>query len=144
MSDDPVTEPASPFDGTGARLRRGGCACGAVRFEVRGPPLRVGTCHCLSCRKATGAVFVTYADWPAEAFGYTGEIRTHDGRSFCPACGTRLFHLSPEGAEIMVGALDDGPSDLTPTREGWIVRREPWVAPVAGAGQFEHDPPKEA
>jgi hypothetical protein len=29
----------------------GGCACGKVRFEVRGEPYRVGVCHCLTCRK---------------------------------------------------------------------------------------------
>jgi hypothetical protein len=38
-------------------ILRGGCLCGAVRFEVRGGPYRVGVCHCLDCRKAHGAAF---------------------------------------------------------------------------------------
>jgi hypothetical protein len=35
----------------------GGCACGAVRFAVRGAPVRAGLCHCLTCRKAHAAAF---------------------------------------------------------------------------------------
>jgi hypothetical protein len=62
------------------------------------------------------------------------------GRSFCPVCGSRLFHLSDDEVEIMVGSLDEAPSDLRPTREGWIKRREHWLAPIAGTDQFDHDP----
>ena len=140
MPEDPVVDPAPAFDGAGRRIRRGGCTCGAVRFEVHGEPLVVGTCHCLKCRKATGAAFVSYADWPVGAFTCSGEVRTFHGRSFCPACGSRLFHLSADKAEVMLGALDDAPGDLAPTREGWTIRREHWIVPVAGAGQFDHDP----
>jgi hypothetical protein len=28
------------------------------------------------------------------------------GRSFCPACGSRVFHLSEAIAEVIIGALD--------------------------------------
>jgi hypothetical protein len=136
----PILRPGPPYDAAGRRVRYGGCLCGAVRFEVKGEPLKVGICHCMECRKATGAVAMAYADWLAEDFTYTGELREFCGRSFCPTCGTRVFHLSPEGAEVLLGALDDGPSDLTPTREGWIIRREHWLAPVEGASQHERDP----
>ena len=91
-------------------------------------------------RKATGAAYVPYADWPRPAFSSTGEARDYRGRSFCPVCGSRLFHLSPDEAEIMLGALDDAPGDLSPTREGWIKRREHWLQPVPGCGQFDEDP----
>ena len=144
MSDEPEVRPNPDLGSSKDRVRRGGCTCGAVRFEVRGEPLKVGTCHCLSCRKATGAAYVSYADWAADRFSFTGEIRTFNGRSFCPTCGSRLFHLSAEGAEVMLGAFDAAPGDLTPTREGWIIRREHWIRPVAGAGQFDRDPPKDA
>ena len=30
--------------------------------------------------------------------------------------------------------------DLVPDREGWIIRREVWLAPLAGAGQYDGDP----
>ena len=82
--------------------------CGSVRFKLRGEPLKVGLCHCTKCRKATGSSFLAYADWPPFAFRFTGEVRDYRGRSFCPVCGSRLFHLSDEQAEIRVGRT--GPS----------------------------------
>ena len=77
--------------------------------------------------------------WPPFAFSYTGEVRNYKGRSFCPICGSRLFHLSDNQAEINIGALDLAPGDLLPTREGWIIRREHWLPPIADAVQFERD-----
>ncbi len=142
MTDYPVLNPGPRFDAQGVRTRRGGCSCGAIRFELRGEPTVVGVCHCLECRKATGAVAMVYADWPRSAFSVTGEAREHVGRSFCSTCGSRLFHLNPGRVEIIVGALDDAPSDLVPTREGWIKRRESWLQPIAGATQAEEDPPR--
>ncbi|WP_354044090.1 GFA family protein [Devosia sp. UYZn731] len=123
----------------GRRIRYGGCICGAVRFEVRGSPIVVGICHCLECRKATGADAMPYADWHAKNFSVTGLIRTFVGRSFCPECGTRLFNLNRDRVSVMLGSLDDAPGDLHPVREGWILRREPWRVPVRGALQFERD-----
>ena len=69
--------------------RNGGCSCGAVRYVVTGEPTLTGICHCTLCRKETGSVFMAYADWPRDAFEATGEVRTFDGRSFCPNCGSR-------------------------------------------------------
>jgi len=113
-----------------------------VRFTLRGEPSKVGICHCQECRKATGTAFVFYADWPRDAFESQGDVRTFAGRSFCPACGSRLFHLHEDAGavEIMVGALDEAPSDLTPSREGWIKRREPWLHAVEGTEQAQEDP----
>ena len=121
--------------------RGGGCSCRAVRYRLVGDPLHVGVCHCTLCRKESGSVFVAYALWPIDAFSMRGEIRSFDGRSFCPACGSRLFNLTDTTAEIRLGSLDEAPSTLTPTREGWIERREPWLACIAGASQARHDPP---
>lgn len=142
MSEFPVLRPGPSIDENGVRVRYGGCSCGLVRFKVRGEPVKVGLCHCFECRKATGAAFVFYADWPRSAFQFTGSAVEFAGRSFCSTCGSRLFHLGEgkDQVEIMVGALDDAPSDLLPTREGWIKRRELWLAPLGTAGQFQEDP----
>jgi hypothetical protein len=48
--------------------------------------------------------------------------------------------LTPKEASITVGAFDDGPSDLVPTSEYWIKRREPWLAALPGAQQAYEDP----
>lgn len=140
MTDYPVIVPGPERDADGVRLRHGGCTCGAVRFTLSGEPLVVGLCHCLECRKATGGVAMPYADWPKTAFRHTGTVQSFNGRSFCPVCGSRLFHLEAETVEIMLGAFDAAPGDLVPTQEGWIIRREPWLAPVADARQCGRDP----
>ena len=37
--------------------RTSSCNCGAIRIEARGQPVRVGLCHCTTCRKESGAPF---------------------------------------------------------------------------------------
>eukprot|EP01035_Chromulina_nebulosa_P059073 gene59073-80893_t len=108
-------------------IRQGGCLCGAVRYEVEGEPLRVGLCHCLDCRKESGAVFSCFAVFPAASFRQTGEVRTHSGRSFCPSCGSRLFNPSDQEVEIRFGTLDAAPGDLVPQYEIWVKQREAWL-----------------
>lgn len=121
------------------KLRTGSCLCGAVAYQVEGEPLRAGLCHCADCRKSSGSAFTFFAVWPRRAFSHSGEIATFAGRSFCPTCGGRLFCLRDDEAELRLGSLDDPPSDITPTYEVWIKRREPWLDPLPGAGQYAED-----
>lgn len=123
---------------------RGGCLCGAVRYEAQGEPYRVGLCHCADCRKATGGFAMPYGYWRIADFSLEGQLATHEGRSFCPACGSRVVHLSPDHAEVILGTLDEAPSPFRPTREVWVIRREPWMRPVDGAAQFDQDAPPDA
>lgn len=129
------------------RERSGGCNCGRVRFAARGEPVRVGLCHCQTCRRETGAPFNAFAVWPAAAVTVTGETRgwldSTDDRHFCPVCGSPLFSIA-EGSgeiEIRLGTLDEAPSDLVPAYELWLPRREPWLTPVAGAAQHPGNRP---
>ena len=74
----------------------GGCLCGAVRYEVIGDPFSVIHCHCLSCRRHTGAAVVTFAGFKQDQIRFTtGERRIYEsspgvGRAFCGQCGTPL------------------------------------------------------
>jgi hypothetical protein len=120
-------------------IRSGSCLCGAVRYAVKGPPLRMGLCHCTDCRKESGSSFVTFAVWPAHAFDNTGEIKVFDGRGFCAECGSRLFNPGEGEVEIRIGSLDMAPTDLQPTYEIWSKRREDWLRPVDGTEQFDED-----
>ncbi|WIY54026.1 GFA family protein [Devosia sp. YIM 151766] len=119
-------------------IRQGGCLCGIVRYEVRGAPFRTGLCHCADCRKVTGSSFLAYADWADGQFQYTGDVKTYDGRSFCPRCGSRLFSIGDHRVEIYLGTLDDAPSGIVPMVEGWIKRREAWLLPL-DAEQHDED-----
>jgi hypothetical protein len=122
--------------------RQGGCGCGAIRYQVMGEPTMVGICHCTTCRKETGSVFMAYADWPLEAFTTTGEVRTFEGRSFCPVCGSRLYSVGDDHVEIKIGTLDDAPNNLIPQEEIWVKRRESWLKPLEGAQRHREDPPR--
>ena len=127
--------------------RRGGCNCGKVRLEVHGEPIRTGLCHCLTCRKETGAPFMAFAAWDRRQVTVTGETgswaATTDHRHFCPACGSSLFGINDKDGEVEVrlGTLNDAPSDLTPSYELWTPRREHWLEPVAGAAQYSGNRP---
>lgn len=121
------------------RLFSGGCSCGAVRFEVSGEPLRTGLCHCTTCRKETGSVYNAFAVWPRAQFTASGEWRDWEGRSFCAVCGSSLFSLRDDEAEVKLGSLDDAPTDLTPDYELWIKRREHWLPPLDGIAQYAQD-----
>ena len=37
---------------------KGGCACGAIRYELLADPMIVHACHCRDCQRITGGAFV--------------------------------------------------------------------------------------
>lgn len=124
--------------------RTGRCNCGAVRIEARGEPVRVGICHCLACRRETGGPFMAFAVFPAEAVTVIGETKawrgTTDDRQSCPTCGSALVSTSDSAeVEVRLGCLDMAPSDLTPTYELFVIRREPWLPSIPLAAQHERD-----
>ncbi len=116
----------------------GACLCGEVRIKASGLPYRVGICHCLDCRKHHGALFYAAAVFPQEAVTVEGEPRDHAGRFFCPRCGSSVIARSADEVEVHLGALDE-PSQLVPTYECWVIRREPWLPPFPLARQYERN-----
>lgn len=54
-------------------------------------------------------------------------------------CGGRIFSVCEEEAEVMIGSLDEAPTDLVPEYELWVARREAWLPPLPNAAQFEGD-----
>ena len=79
--------------------------------------------------------------WPRGAFTSTGDFSTYEGRSFCFACGARLFNLTDEEAELRIGSLDMAPTDLVPTYEIWTKRRETWLPVLPNGEQYPEDRP---
>jgi hypothetical protein len=116
----------------------GGCLCGAVKLVTTGRPYRVGLCHCLDCRKLSGAPFSGTAIFPQEAVTVEGETREFAGRHFCPRCGSTLFGRGGDEIEVSLGAFD-APDSFEPTYELWTVRRESWLPPFALAHSYERD-----
>ncbi len=88
----------------------GGCLCGEVRYEVRGPLRNVINCHCSKCRRMHGHM-AAYASarrenlvltkqdglkWYRSVTDETPDVH----RGFCQECGSSLF-WDPEGLEII-------------------------------------------
>jgi hypothetical protein len=115
---------------------RGGCLCGAIRLQTAAEPNRVGICHCLDCRKHHGAVFSTFAIFPAEAVTVTGSPADYRGRFFCPACGSSVFARTGDEIEVHLGTLDE-PSQLRPSYELWVRRREDWLPPFDVSRRYD-------
>ena len=120
-------------------IRTGGCLCGSVRFRLKGQPLRTGVCHCQDCRRTSGSAFAFFAVWPRSAYDGSGELGIFAGRSFCTKCGSRVASLRTDEAELMLGCLDQVPSDLIPDYELWIGHRELWLLNLQWAEQFQCD-----
>jgi hypothetical protein len=119
----------------------GGCYCGAVRYEIVGPPVSSMHCHCRSCQLALGGAFVTWAKVMAADFAVTkGEIKICEKspgikRGFCGDCGTTLTYaaeIEVDGqnwqadAWFAAATLDD-PSIAVPKAHVYVSHRQPWI-----------------
>lgn len=120
-------------------MRFGSCKCGQVGLQVDAEPKYVGICHCTDCRQESGSAFTFFGVWDVGHFQKSGETAEWEGRHFCPTCGSRLFSVDGNEAEIKLGVLDAAPTSLTPSYEIWVKRREAWLAPIPGTAQFDED-----
>lgn len=95
----------------------GSCLCGGVRYEAEGPLRLVVRCHCIQCRKASGAEFATNGSVRADTFrvlqgeallaSYESSPGQH--RVFCSRCGSPLFKRmgNPQShVRLRLGCLD--------------------------------------
>jgi hypothetical protein len=100
----------------------GGCLCGAVRYEVRGPLREVLICHCGECRRWHGHASASTAAARDDVviLGDRG-LRWIDSphsdaqarRGFCGECGSSLFWDAPRRATVSIAAGTlDGPTGL--------------------------------
>ena len=99
---------------------KGGCQCGAVRFEVTGPLTHASICHCRMCQKAFGNYFAPLVSVRGSDFRWIrAEPKRFQSsnlvqRGFCPECGTPLTYEAPDGLAVAIGAFDH-PQVIEPT-----------------------------
>jgi hypothetical protein len=126
----------------------GACLCGAIRYRVGGPALQTSYCHCLDCRKASGAPAVAWTFFKTGALQWLLErpkviIYAERERSFCGNCGTPLMFFDPalpEFFEINTCTIDD-PTLHPPTDQCWVADEIPWVRQLANLPRFEFTSP---
>ncbi|MGH7121004.1 MAG: GFA family protein [Acetobacteraceae bacterium] len=126
----------------------GGCACGAVRYRLKTPPMFVHCCHCRDCQRQTGSAFVINALIETDritASGATPEaipVPTESGRPHaifrCPVCRTALW--SGYGGRsalrfVRVGTLDE-PALAPPDVHIYVRSKLPWVRLPDGVPAF--------
>lgn len=118
---------------------RGGCLCGAVRYELAGEPAAQLVCHCTHCQKQAGSAFSTIVGLPEDQVTITqgnparyvdhGESGKAVERQFCGTCGSPLFsrvEAAPGMTWVKAGTLDDT-SRFQPAAHIWTKSKQCWV-----------------
>jgi hypothetical protein len=115
---------------TAAAVRAtGGCLCGAIRYEIRGPLRDVVVCHCNRCRRVHGhvAAYTTCAQSDLlflEATTLRWYEQDERARGFCGTCGASLFWRAADRDSISIAAGTlDPPTGLRTIAE--IFTRDP-------------------
>jgi hypothetical protein len=98
---------------------KGGCHCGAVRYESTGDVIFGGHCQCADCQKNSGGGHGSIFAVPKASVIMIGETKVYEvtadsgntvGRAFCPNCGGPLYTVTsglPDMMLIKAGTLDD-------------------------------------
>lgn len=116
---------------------RGGCQCGAVRYEARGTARNPNICHCESCRKSAGSAGVAWATFAITAVRYLQGKPTEFAssarvlRGFCNYCGTTLSYWHdgrPDEIDITIASMDH-PDELAPAMHIWMADALSWEQP---------------
>ena len=117
---------------------RGGCGCGAVRFEVSAPLESANYCHCTRCQRRTGTAASANARPPRGCFRILeGEERLRAWRPqggfekwFCADCGSALYSCDPDDREdvsVRFGAFDRDPG-IRPGVRQFVAYGATWEA----------------
>lgn len=116
----------------------GSCACGSVRYELRGELLGpVGHCHCWQCRKHSGASFGTTCVVKASDLHFVAgeeslsswESSPGVHRFFAGCCGSPIYKRRDELPALLglrLGTLDTDPSRLV-EEHIFTSSKVPWV-----------------
>lgn len=115
----------------------GGCACGAIRYEIAAEPVFSNDCQCRQCQQESGTGHQSHLTFAREHVKLTckashwnmvGDSGNAKTRSFCPACGSPVyltFSAMPELFSVRAASLDD-PSRYRPQVVTYAERGYSW------------------
>lgn len=115
----------------------GGCACGAIRYEISGEPVFQNHCQCRDCQHKSGTGHGSFLTFPRAGAKLQGKASQWDfvadngnvkAHSFCPTCGTPVyltFSRMPDLVAIHAASLDD-PTRFKPQAVTYSVRGYAW------------------
>lgn len=98
-------------------MYKGGCLCGAVRYQISGPIRSIVHCHCSRCRRAQGSAFATNGIVNAGDFKLVSGADSLTGyeatpgqiRYFCKVCGSPIMskrESSPDQVRVRIGTIE--------------------------------------
>lgn len=131
----------------------GGCACGAIRYEIAGEPAAMNLCQCRTCQRESGTGHGAHLTFAGAAVALTGtatlwETTGVDGtrkqRGFCPTCGAPVFITLPDMPQIFIASaasLDD-PSRYRPEVVYWTASGHRWDTLDPALTRFDRLPPE--
>ena len=132
----------------------GGCACGAVRYEIPGEPMLMVDCQCRDCQRKSGTGHGSYLTFPDKAavkltgkathWGLAGDSGNMKTRAFCPTCGSPVYLTSaamPDFFTIHAASLDD-PGRYQPRMVFYTVSGHAWDKLDPALPKFDRLPSK--
>lgn len=132
-------------------MHRGGCLCGAVKYEIRGEIGPGFFCHCARCRKATGSAFaasalvatkdfvVVQGEDALKSFSVAGVHRV-----FCAHCGSPIISrrdAQPEFVRVRLGTVET-PLERGPQGHIYVGSKANWLEIHDDLPQYAELPPK--
>jgi hypothetical protein len=130
----------------------GGCACGAIRYEISAEPVLMGDCQCRQCQRESGTGHGSHLTFPRAAVKVEGEAKHWDtvgetgtvkSRAFCPTCGSPVYMTFPgilEYFNVSAASLDD-PSRYKPQLVFWTAGGHAWDHIDPALPKFAKMPP---
>ena len=130
----------------------GGCACGAIRYEISTEPVFQNHCQCRDCQRKSGTGHSSYLTFARggvkhsghatlwELAGDSGNVKT---RAFCPACGSPVymtFAAMPDIFTVHAASLDD-PGLFRPQLVTYAMRAHAWDFLDPALPKFDKMPP---
>ncbi|KAE9375425.1 DUF636 domain-containing protein, partial [Stipitochalara longipes BDJ] len=96
----------------------GSCRCGHITYTSASPPKEFTNCYCQTCRKLSGAPFLTFGLFPTSAITWTSGEKTLTKttysdmaeRTHCASCGSPIsmqYKCQPELISITAGSIDE-------------------------------------
>jgi hypothetical protein len=131
-------------------ILEGGCACGAIRYQLRATPHDTGWCHCRLCQRNSGAPAIVFTTVGVEAFSITrGALATWRSsdfgeRGFCAACGSLLtmrIDFQPDTIDVAAASLDR-PEVVAPGFHIFCGAAIPWAVLDDGLPRHEQFRPE--